>query len=146
MSFIFGGIKIYQEQIFYRTKFSVFFVNIKPFKKYHVLGSPAFDCVKISDLSDYDFQQFMLDVNYISKVFEYHLKRPITMGIQNGPEAGQTVSHVHVHIMPADNNDKQIEDHNRKPQTDTEMAEEAEYYKQLIKDYNTNNLNSNTNY
>ena len=60
--------------------------------------------------------------------------------IQNGPDAGQTVPHVHVHIMPRkkgdfENNDEiynEIEKDDRKPRTEEEMADEAKVLREYF--------------
>ncbi|KAL5720742.1 bis(5'-adenosyl)-triphosphatase [Ranunculus cassubicifolius] len=82
----------------------------------------------------------------------YHKASSLTLTIQDGPQAGQTVPHVHIHIIPRKggdfkNNDeiydvldeKEAElkqaldlDIERKDRTADEMAQEAEEYRKLF--------------
>jgi len=71
------------------------------------------------------------------------LREASTISIQDGKEAGQTVSHVHVHILPRrggdfENNDEiysELVKHdkdNRHGRDDHTMAQEAAVLKQLF--------------
>jgi len=59
-------------------------------------------CVeRFSQLQEDEVQNLFLTVQSVSKVVEEHFEATSsTIVIQDGPEAGQTVKHVHVHIMP----------------------------------------------
>ncbi|CAO3616367.1 unnamed protein product [Mucor fragilis] len=83
----------------------------------------------------------MLSAQKIGNVVEKHYGcTSLTMTIQDGPQAGQTVPHVHMHIIPrktgdwANNDDiyqeldekKQgVDNEERKPRTEQEMSLEA---------------------
>jgi diadenosine tetraphosphate (Ap4A) HIT family hydrolase len=67
-----------------------------------------------------------------------------TITVQNGPDAGQTVSHVHVHVMPRKKHDfeendqiyREIEKHDkdeRTGRTSETMENEAEILKRKMK-------------
>ncbi|KAL0369860.1 UNVERIFIED_CONTAM: Bifunctional bis(5'-adenosyl)-triphosphatase/adenylylsulfatase FHIT [Sesamum angustifolium] len=82
----------------------------------------------------------------------YHNASSLTFTIQDGPKAGQTVPHVHIHILPRksgdfENNDEIYEaidskekelkqkldlDKERKDRSMEEMAEEAAEYRKLF--------------
>ncbi|KAL2239607.1 UNVERIFIED_CONTAM: Bifunctional bis(5'-adenosyl)-triphosphatase/adenylylsulfatase FHIT [Sesamum indicum] len=82
----------------------------------------------------------------------YHNASSLTFTIQDGPQAGQTVSHVHIHILPRksgdfENNDEIYEaidskekelkqkldlDKERKDRSMEEMAQEAAEYRKLF--------------
>ncbi|KAK4440921.1 Bifunctional bis(5'-adenosyl)-triphosphatase/adenylylsulfatase FHIT [Sesamum alatum] len=82
----------------------------------------------------------------------YHNASSLTFTIQDGPQAGQTVPHVHIHILPRktgdfENNDeiydaidskeKELKqkldlDKERKDRSMEEMAQEADEYRKLF--------------
>ncbi|CAG8828066.1 32919_t:CDS:2, partial [Gigaspora margarita] len=85
----------------------------------------------------------------IGKVIEreYHATS-LTIAMQDGPEAGQTVLHCHVHLIPrkagdcANNDDiykdieksSKVDNEERPPRSLEEMAKEAEFLRQFFKD------------
>ncbi|CAO3593590.1 unnamed protein product [Absidia cylindrospora] len=97
----------------------------------------------------------ILSTQRISSVIEKHYKASsLTFTIQDGPEAGQTVPHVHMHIIPRrkddyENNDDIYEDldennqrqhdipkgadnEDRKPRSAADMTEEADRLRLLF--------------
>ncbi|KAI9027421.1 HIT-like domain-containing protein [Phycomyces nitens] len=82
----------------------------------------------------------MLSVQKVGKVVEkFYNGSSLTMTIQDGPQAGQTVPHVHMHIIPrrkgdwANNDDiydaldksKGVDNEERKPRSTEDMKQEA---------------------
>lgn len=92
--------------IFYETSKSFAFVNLKPVLPGHVLVSPIrvvplFEDLTLEEVSDL-FQAAQKVERAVKSAFDGDSS---TISVQNGPEAGQTVAHVHVHIIPRRKND-----------------------------------------
>ncbi|XP_023895288.1 bifunctional bis(5'-adenosyl)-triphosphatase/adenylylsulfatase FHIT isoform X2 [Quercus suber] len=123
--YMFGPYKIHQNEVFYSTQLSYAFVNLRPAVPAQKIGSQL-EC--------------------------YHKASSLTFTIQDGPQAGQTVPHVHVHILPRkvndfENNDeiydaidekeKELKqkldlDKERKDRNPEEMSQEADEYRKLF--------------
>lgn len=133
--------KIKKSIVFYETDKSFCFVNLKPIVPGHVLISPKRIVDKFEDLKEDEVSDLFITVQKVSTVIQEVFKTTSSsIGIQNGKEAGQTVSHVHVHVLPRkegdfQNNDdvyKEMADKKngfdndiRKPRTMDEMEKEA---------------------
>ncbi|XP_053377502.1 deaminated glutathione amidase-like [Mercenaria mercenaria] len=116
----FGHCKIGSKQVFYRTALSFAFVNLKPVQPGHVLVASIRKVKRFNDLEPAEMSDLFRVVSHVSKVVEKHFKgTSLTLSVQDGPEAGQTVEHVHVHVLPrkagdfAQNDDvyKELETH-----------------------------------
>ena len=97
----FGPWPISHNEIFFNSAHSYGIVNIKPVVPGHVLILPKRVCPRFGDLTPSEISDLFLSCSLVSKVIEkmYHAEA-ITMTIQDGPSAGQTVPHVHVHLIP----------------------------------------------
>ncbi|WVY93922.1 hypothetical protein V8G54_033010 [Vigna mungo] len=138
----FGPHKIHHSSVFHTTDLSFAFVNLRP----------SVPVKRVADLTDEE----NIDLWYIAKKLgrqleSYHKASSLTFCIQDGPQAGQSVPHVHIHILPRktgdyENNDDIYEDINEKEkelnqalQVDKkkrdrsieEMAIEADEYKKF---------------
>ena len=94
---------------------------------------------RFAGLAPVEIADMFQAVQTISSVVEKHFKRTsLTIGVQDGAEAGQSVKHVHVHVMPRmkgdfKNNDdiyEELQSHDKdmaKPllRTEEEMNTEA---------------------
>ena len=86
----------------YEDKFSLFFYDINPQAKVHVLGIPKFSCTTFSDFlknaDDQNISSFFKSIQLvISKLnVEESGYRLITNTGENG---GQEVPHFHIHIL-----------------------------------------------
>ncbi|CAD5219690.1 unnamed protein product [Bursaphelenchus okinawaensis] len=137
----FAEIPIPPEQIFYRSEYSYSFVNLKPVVPGHVLVSPIRQVKRLTDLDDKETADLFIVAKKIQKFLEtYYKLNATTVCVQDGADAGQTVPHVHVHILPrkkgdvGDNSDNiynEIEKE-RKARDPKEMAEEAKLYRDLL--------------
>ncbi|XP_042909540.1 nitrilase and fragile histidine triad fusion protein NitFhit isoform X2 [Parasteatoda tepidariorum] len=138
-SYTFANIKLRPEHIFYKTKHSIAIVNKGPLLPGHVLVIPIRVAKRLSDLFPYEVADLFTCVQIVqAKIEEAFKTTSSTVAIQDGPEAGQTIPHVHVHIVPRkagdfEKNDdiyKKLEEHDkagdRKWRTPEEMTEEAD--------------------
>ena len=88
--------------IVYEDEFSLFFYDISPQAKVHVLGIPKFPCTNFSDFlknaDDRNISSFFKSIQLvISKLnIEEDGYRLIT---NSGEHGGQEVPHFHVHIL-----------------------------------------------
>jgi len=129
----FGQYIIRASQVFFQSDLSMGLVNLKPVVPGHVLIIPKRVVHRFKDLTNAEVADLWISAQTISNVIERHFKADsLTFAIQDGVAAGQTVFHVHIHIIPRrpgdfEQNDdvyREIEK-DRKNRTEDEMAEEA---------------------
>lgn len=93
-------------QVFHVTAMSFALVNIKPLLPGHVLVSPLRNVPRISDLSTAEVTDLFLTVNRVGKMVERVFNATsLNIAIQDGIDAGQSVPHVHTHIIPRKRSD-----------------------------------------
>lgn len=132
------------EQVFVKTAHSIGFVNHRPLLPGHVLVAPLRPNVKrFADLNSAEVLDLFLLVQKVQKVIEtIFCANSSTIAIQDGPEAGQSIDHLHVHLVPrkADDfggktdeiyarlqkHDKNDSEHFIKMRTLSEMEQESE--------------------
>lgn len=67
----------------------------------HVLVAPIREAVRNQDLTDEEAEDFFKTIRLVQKLMEtVHETNSSTVTIQDGVDAGQTVKHLHCHIMP----------------------------------------------
>ncbi|KAK9998994.1 hypothetical protein SO802_018597 [Lithocarpus litseifolius] len=163
--YMFGPYKINQNEVFYSTQLSYAFVNLRPVvpvKMYELIhynnGVNLKSCFmrevkRFVDLTVDETSDLWLTAQKIGSQLEcYHKSSSLTFTIQDGPQAGQTVPHVHVHILPRKVNDfknndeiydaidekeKELKqkldlDKERKDRSPEEMSQEADEYRKLF--------------
>jgi len=148
----FGPIDIPSSQVFYETSQTFALVNLKPVVPGHVLVCPRRVTPKFTELADDEIADLWRTVAVVQRAIERaHGTTSSTLAIQDGPLAGQTVPHVHVHVLPRrpgdfDRNDdiydelenrrpdarREALDDNRRPRTVEEMAAEANELRALF--------------
>lgn len=100
------------KQVFLKTPHVFGLVNLKPIVPGHVLVCPLRQHRRLTDLSAVEVADLFTTVQLVQRMLaQIYFKTDnveagsFTVAVQDGPEAGQTVPHVHVHIMPRINND-----------------------------------------
>ena len=154
-SFTFARFPILQKQVFMESPNSFAFVNLKPIIPVHVLCAPKRVCSRFEDLTYREISDLMRLSKCVGQaVKQVYEAKSMTLSIQDGPEAGQTVPHVHVHVIPRklsdfggrndeiyERLDEQCEseriarvdaEEGRRARTMDEMAEEAEVIRAAI--------------
>lgn len=87
--------------MFYKSSLSFALVNIKPILPGHVLVSPLRRTPRFHDLTYPEVEDLFLVVQRVSRTIERVYKATaLNIAIQDGEDAGQSVPHVHVHIVP----------------------------------------------
>lgn len=156
---LFGKFIISAASIFMRTKSSFAFVNLRPIVPGHVLVSPMRVVPLLDDLSEDEYADLWLTVRNVQNILKQHYTdcSGFNVAVQDGRAAGQSVPHVHVHILPrvvgdfhrnddvydhlsewAPRDELRVnstlavaDDKDRKDRTREEMADEASTYRML---------------
>ncbi|KAL3486377.1 HIT-like domain-containing protein [Aspergillus germanicus] len=88
-------------QVFHQTSLSFALVNLKPILPGHVLVSPRRVVPRVSDLTVTETTDLFLTVRRVGRMIErVYGATSLNIAIQDGTEAGQSVPHVHAHIIP----------------------------------------------
>lgn len=102
----FGPHKIDAKDVFYTTPLSFVMVNLRPVLPGHVLVVPKREVKRFADLTADEICDLWLTARKVGRQLEvYHKASSLTLNIQDGPQAGQSVPHVHIHIVPRKESD-----------------------------------------
>lgn len=105
-AYLFQDMVIPPGQVFCRTRYAYAFVNHRPVLNGHVLVSPLRVCKKFKDLSKSEVTDLMLLVQRVERTLEQvYETESTTITIQDGVDAGQSVFHVHAHLLPRKSTD-----------------------------------------
>jgi bis(5'-adenosyl)-triphosphatase len=116
-SLLFGRFRISSTQIFYRSQsgLSFAFVNLRPIVQGHVLVCPTRVVPKLEHLDTQEFTDLWLCVKRVQLMLrqvyfpnftdDEHIRFGFNVAVQDGQAAGQSVPHVHVHILPRSHGD-----------------------------------------
>ena len=157
---LFGRFKILASQVFHKTEHSFALVNLRPLVPGHVLVVSNRIAPLMDDLHDHEYDDLWRTVRKVQRALKTKYNcDAFNVAVQDGEGAGQSVPHVHIHILPRyrgdlERNDdiydqlemwapreedsqkkKRLEvpdDSERKDRTLEEMAEEASIYKSLM--------------
>lgn len=146
-TFMFGPYEIPSGTVFYESALSYAFTNIRCVVPGHVLVATKRQVKLLGDLTPDEVTDFFYTISQVEKVAcRIHSTTSSTVNVQNGAFSGQTVPHVHCHIMPRhegdfkhndmiyielarhDNPDEVLEE--RRP--DEEMIAEAEVFRKTF--------------
>jgi bis(5'-adenosyl)-triphosphatase len=95
-----------ETQVFHLTPLSYALVNLKPLLPGHVLVSPRRVVPRFNDLSADEVKDLFLTVQRVSRTVERLFRASsLNIAIQDGVDAGQSVPHVHAHIIPRKKDD-----------------------------------------
>ncbi|KAI6657611.1 Fragile histidine triad L homeolog [Oopsacas minuta] len=144
----FGHVKIPSTVSFYRSNLSYAFVNKSPILPGHVLVSPLRPVERFSGLTPDEVSDLFLTVQKVSNIIEkMYNATALTISMQDGEDAGQSIKHVHVHILPRKKGDfqhnddiyKEIETHDKDKERKDRSLEEMENETILIREFITLN-------
>ncbi|PWN22715.1 HIT-like protein [Microstroma glucosiphilum] len=96
------------DQVFLRTEHVVGIVNLKPIVPFHVLLIPPSPSItRLSLLPTASLAPFFRAVQLVtSRLEEVTGASSSNVAIQDGKEAGQSVAHLHVHVLPRKRGDE----------------------------------------
>lgn len=103
---------IVNKQVFFRSKHCYALVNLKPLIQGHVLLVPYnTDVTRFNQLSDEESIDYMRSLQKLSKFLTWNYKADaMNIAIQDGPESGQSVPHLHTHLIPRFKADHLVDD------------------------------------
>lgn len=109
--FMFGPFVIPKETIFYESLHSFAFTNIRCVVPGHVLVASKSSKKLLGDLTSEESADFFETVTKVEKAsLKIHTTASSTVNVQNGEFSGQTVAHVHCHILPRRKGDFEFND------------------------------------
>lgn len=103
---VYFGKYVVTSSVFHVTPLSFAIVNLKPILPGHVLVSPKRIVPRFADLTPEEVTDLFLTAQTVSKtVGRVFSGTAFNIAIQDGVDAGQTVPHVHAHIIPRKKSD-----------------------------------------
>ena len=97
----FGQHSIHINQTFYETESTLALVNLKPIVPGHVLIIPRRCVSRFHLLDSTEVADLWTTAQFVGQRIEkYYQTNSLTFAMQDGLGAGQTVEHVHVHVLP----------------------------------------------
>lgn len=104
---LFGRFVIPEASVFCRSKRAAAFVNLRPIVPGHVLVVPQTIVPHMADLEEADYTALWSLVRNVQTALKqaYPETTAFNVAVQDGKAAGQSVPHVHVHILPRSGGD-----------------------------------------
>ena len=98
---LFGRFRISSNQIFHRTIHSYALVNLRPIVPGHVLVCSNRVTPLLSNLDEEEYDDLWKTVRIVQQILKQQYNcNAFNVAVQDGVGAGQSVPHVHVHILP----------------------------------------------
>ncbi|KAI9844837.1 MAG: hypothetical protein M1837_005255 [Sclerophora amabilis] len=99
-SIFFGPFSV-TSQVFHTTPHSFCLVNLKPLLPGHVLVCPLRRTARLTDLTPREVSDLFLTVQRVGRMVQRVFDASsLNVAVQDGREAGQSVEHVHAHVIP----------------------------------------------
>ncbi|KFH03911.1 diadenosine tetraphosphatase family protein [Toxoplasma gondii VAND] len=116
--------------VFFWSSLSIAFTNLKPVVPGHVLIIPKRVVPNFRDLAEEEVKDLFASACLVaSLVVSKHKADSFSITLQDGRDSGQTVSHVHLHVLPRFQGDLErrpgVDREEQKPRTREDMAVEA---------------------
>ena len=90
-----------EQQVFHLTPLSFALVNLKPILPGHVLVSPRRVVARVKELTPTEASDLFLTTRRVGRMIERVFgATSLNIAIQDGKDAGQSVPHVHAHVIP----------------------------------------------
>lgn len=98
----FSRFPIDSRTVFHVSELSFAFTNLRPVIPGHVLVSPKRVVGRLTSMTDEEVQDLFRVARQVGEaiLLAHPHADSLTVTVQDGPSAGQTVPHVHVHVMP----------------------------------------------
>ena len=97
----FGRFLIPKNSIFFRSSKSAAFVNLRPIVPGHVLVMPERIVPTMDELTEEEYVDMWKSVRIVQAALrKQYDATAFNVAVQDGRAAGQSVPHVHVHILP----------------------------------------------
>ena len=91
----------------YEDERTLAFLDINPSAPGHTLIIPKAHVTRVEDLSEEDAEALFRTLHRLVGAIQDALEATSsTIGINNGPESGQEVPHVHIHVIPRTKGDR----------------------------------------
>lgn len=95
---------LHSSQIFFESTLCLGIVNIKPIVPGHVLIIPKRVEDRVTNLTSEEYFDLFSCARIIGpKLEEHYGAQALNIAIQDGKASGQSVPHVHIHILPRKN-------------------------------------------
>ncbi|DAZ96458.1 TPA: hypothetical protein N0F65_006504, partial [Lagenidium giganteum] len=103
---LFGPHRVDFAQIFFESPLSFALVNLKPIVPGHTLVVPKRVVDRFHKLDSDEVADLWQTAQLVGQKIEAHYHaNSLTFAIQDGVSAGQTVPHVHIHVLPRQDGD-----------------------------------------
>ena len=100
--FFFAQWKVPAKTLLFKTELSIAFLSYKPFLPFHFLVCPLASRKNFADLLEEEIEDLARSVELVKEVVCKHtgtVQSNFSINCQNGEKAGQTVGHVHLHVL-----------------------------------------------